>query len=941
MRNLGRSSGSDRLVARDAEDTLATVDHASTDTTGLGPWRANTPPAGFVPFPDAALAGSVVDRWLAMSHRFPDRVALRSSDRAWTYAELRSEVLGRADALGSQVSGAEPQRVAILGSHDGDLVVAILTVIGAGHVVVVLDPESPDDQLLSVLAEARPTHLVHGEGHGDRAAALASSSGGGVRVLALADLDGDPTAALPVRGPRDAVMLAFTSGTTGSSKGAIITNAVLLNLVRGATNALGIGPEDRMPMLFPVSMAVAAYPMFLPLLNGGALSTLDVRGVGLAPVGPFLVDERITVAYLSPTVVRFLEDSLAGLSFPDLRLVAMGGELVDADVVELAARVFGSDLLANGYGTTETGVVTLHVIDPAERPSGAVPVGRAVPEVEVLVLGDDGAELPTGDVGEVVVCSPHLFEGYFGHPEMSRQVLDDDPTGRPGWRRYRTGDHGSLDASGALTVTGRLDAKVKVRGRFVVLGDVEASIRTLPDISDAAVVASTSGGITELIAYVVAADGTELRITDLRAALLESTDAFKVPARWVVLDELPVLPNGKTDRRALPAPEVVCGVTSGPVPPATASEHEETRRQVRDLWELLLPVGVIGPDEDFFHLGGDSLLAAQMLVMVEQQFRVQIPMAEMIQARTVRQMAEVLIRLRRDPGQARSVVRCVQAGDESTRPRLWFVHDLSGSSFRVRHLARELGPDQPVWSFESPLILGDPPAFTSLDTFAANYLTHLRRAQPEGPYWLAGYSFGGICAYEMARQLRQDGEEVAFLGVVDVGPGYRGPGWHTRRSPMRPWFGVAPPPPEGAALREQLTYYEEMARASKAGAARHLMVRTGVARVVDPLRFREDLRRRGNVRPEWRLWYAWEQHWKLAATSWNRAHTYGGHLDLFWADQSASTDSSMGWGPLVAGLDIHRIPGQHERLLDEQGATGLARSLRATLDRSIAQQASA
>lgn len=914
---------------------MAAVDVTSSDPTGLGPWRSETPPTGFVPFPDAALAGSIIDRWVAMSQRYPGRVALRSSERAWTYAELYADVISHADALGSRVTADGPQRIAILGSHDGDLVVAILAVIAAGHVVVVLDPESPDGQLRSVLDEARPARLVHGAGYGGRAAALVAASGSTAQVLALAGLHGDSAAELPVRGPQDAVMLAFTSGTTASSKGAIITNAVLLNLVRGATNALGIGPEDRMPMLFPVSMAVAAYPLFLPLLNGGTLSTLDVRGVGLAPVGPFLVDERITVAYLSPTVVRFLEDSLAGLSFPDLRLVAMGGELVDAEVVELAARVFGADLLANGYGTTETGVVTLHVIDPSEPPSGAVPVGSSVPDVDVLVLDDDGAELPVGEVGEVAVCSPHLFDGYFGHPELSRQVLDGDPLGRPGWRRYRTGDHGSLDAAGVLTVSGRLDAKVKVRGRFVVLGDVEAAIRTLPAISDAAVIASRSGAITELIAYVVATEDAELRVTDLRASLLESTDAFQVPSRWVVLDEFPVLPNGKTDRRALPAPEIVAGTLDESAPAAGATEHEQARRQVRDLWELLLPIGVIGPDEDFFHLGGDSLLAAQMLVMIEQQFGVRIPMAEMIRATTVRQLAEVLIRLRRDPEQGSSVVRCVQTGDETTRPRLWFVHDLSGSSFRVRHLARELGPDQPVWSFESPLILGEPPAFTSLDTFAASYVTHLRRAQPEGPYWLAGYSFGGICAYEMARQLRQDGEEVAFLGVVDVGPGYRGPGWHTRRSPMRPWFGIAPPPPQGAAIREQVTHYEEMARASTAGAARHLMVRTGVARVVDPLRFREDLRRRGNVRPEWRLWYAWEQHWRLAARGWNRAHTYGGHLDLFWADRSASTDSSMGWSPLVGALHIHRIPGEHERLLDEQGAIGLAASLRRTLDRTL------
>jgi thioesterase domain-containing protein len=287
------------------------------------------------------------------------------------------------------------------------------------------------------------------------------------------------------------------------------------------------------------------------------------------------------------------------------------------------------------------------------------------------------------------------------------------------------------------------------------------------------------------------------------------------------------------------------------------------------------------------------------------------------------------------------VVACVQEGDDATRPRLWFVHDLQGSAYRVRHLAEALGPDQPVWSFESPLLRGEPNGSSGLEAFAGRYVRDLRAAQPEGPYWLAGYSFGGICAYEMARQLRAQDQEVAFVGVVDVGPGYRGPGWGDRRAPLRPWFGVARPPEDGASAREVLEHYRKMVAASPLGTIRHLMVRSGLADRIDPVRFRSDLRRRGRVRPEWRLWYAWEEHWKLGTKLWDRSNRYPGQIDLFWADDTPSADASLGWGPLVDDVRIHRFPGDHMGILEPRGAPALARVLRRALDGALDHRPSA
>lgn len=907
-----------------ASSTVQGVINQEQSASGLGPWRSPQPPEGFSIFPGDAVTRTVGERFFTIAQRFPDGVALRSPSVTWTYAELASEVTRIAGGV-ARITGHRTGRpVALLADHDGPLVASVLGIISASQVAVILDPEAPREQTEAVVAEASPVLMLSDATRREAAANLARAAG--CEHLALEDLRGG------FEGPQDLgwhapAMLAFTSGTSGTPKGAVINHGVLLNTVRGATDALGIGPNDCMPMLFPTSLAVAAYPMFIPLLNGGTLATLDVRSVGLAPIADFLVEERITLAYMAPTVVRFLVDALEGRTFQDLRMIALGGELVDAEILSLTTKTFGCEHVAVGYGTTETGVVSLAVYDHESLPDSDVSCGYPAAGVEFGILDESGAPLPSGTSGEIAVVSEYLFDGYWGHPELNRQVLASDPAGDSGRRLYRTGDLGRIDDDGALTLLGRIDTKVKIRGRFVVLGDVEADLHDLEGVADSAVTSRTVDGIVELVGYVVPSDPSAADPSVWRADLLERRDAYRVPSRWVVLDELPRLPNGKTDRRALPSPELT--ETAGGETVAIDGEGtRDVRRVVRGLWEELLPVGAVGEDEDFFELGGDSLLAAQMLVMLEQRTGVTVPMGEIVHARTVREVAEVLQRLRVVSTSAASTVSCVQHGDESRLPRLWFVHDLQGSAYRVRHVAEALGADQPVWSFESPLLAGEPNPHLSLDSFAARYLTDLRRVQPEGPYRLAGYSFGGICAYEMARQLVSDGEEVAFLGVIDVGPGYRGPGWDNRRSPLRPWFGVAKPPPEDASVRAKLEHYRDMVRSSPAGAARHLMVRSGLARLVDPLRFRADLRRHGRVRPEWRLWYAWEEHWRLAAAEWNRSNTYAGRVDLFWANESASADSSMGWEPLVGELVIHRFEGDHLGVLEPRGAAALARSMR-------------
>ena len=392
--------------------------------------------SGWVPFPVELVQGTVHGAFERQAMQTPDAVAVAGPTGSLTYAELDDRADRVAHAL--VASGAAGRPVALAMAHDVDLVCAVFAVLKAGAIVLILDPSGPHEVNRSVLVDAAPCLLVVdevtgpvGEGLGDvvvvRQWADLLASGGSGRVGSAV-------------GPAAPAMLAYSSGTTGGAKGAVLPHRALLHLFRGATDALRIGPGDRLPMIFPISLAVAAYPMFLPLMVGGSLRIRDVRAHGLAGFPEWLADEQISVLYVSPTVARFMGDVPEGVDLTALRLVVLGGERVDADAVAVVRGAFGEHVtVANGYGATETGVLTFYVIDPrASFGAFGVPVGLPIPETELRIVSDGGDDLPQGEIGELHVRSPYLFLGYWHRPDLDEAVLRDDA----GVAVYRTGDVG-------------------------------------------------------------------------------------------------------------------------------------------------------------------------------------------------------------------------------------------------------------------------------------------------------------------------------------------------------------------------------------------------------------------------------------------------------------------------------------------------------------------
>ncbi|HEX2644714.1 MAG TPA: thioesterase domain-containing protein, partial [Thermoanaerobaculia bacterium] len=471
-------------------------------------------------------------------------------------------------------------------------------------------------------------------------------------------------------------------------------------------------------------------------------------------------------------------------------------------------------------------------------------------------------------------------------------------TGESGDRIYRTGDLGRYLPDGDVEAAGRADQQVKIRGFRVEPGEVEAELVRAPGVKEAVVVArglkgEAAGGERQLVAYVVLDRENPAGIPELRERLRESLPAYMVPTAWVALERLPVNPNGKVDRLALPLPgqENLGNAGMGSVPP-----RDELELRLARLWEEVLGTPTVGVTDDFFDLGGHSLLAVRLMARIEAELGRTLPLAALFQSGTVEGLAAVLRRGTEDAPESPLVT--LQAGDPSGIQRLplFLVHPVGGQVISYLELARLLGRDQPVYGLQD-VAPADAPR--SLAGLAAGYLQQVRAVQPEGPYWLAGWSFGGRVAFEMARQLEAAGQEVAFLGMIDTGL-------------------VEPPArPEGeddAALLQEVLVgmtldVEALRRSGDPVAA---LVEEGKRTGALPLDYSPAAARR--------LLEVLKAHLALART--NRPRPYPGRLTFFSAQepgpgQTLDPDPTHGWGALAGSVEVVPIPGNHVTLIRE------------------------
>ena len=719
-------------------------------------------PAGFKPFPRSALESSIAERFASGARRLAARLAVLSPHGTLTYAELASAADRVAAAVHAH-SRCAARTVVVLCEQRPTLVAAILGVLAARRCYVPLDPAFPAPRLARTIERVETDLIVADEHTLPLARRLARA---GVQVIDADHLPATgPLASPPPPGPNDLAYIYFTSGSTGEPKGVFDCHRNVLHNVMRYTNSLGLDASDRLTLLQRPAFSGAVSSLFGALLNGGTSCLFDLNAEGPARLREWLATAGVTVYHSVPSIFRAIAP--AGPTLPALRVVRLEGDRAMRLDLELFAQHFGDGcVLVNGLGATECGLVRQFGFrrgDPL--PPAGVPIGRAVADMDIKVVDEQGREVEVGASGEIVVSSEYLALGYWNDAANTARRFSGQPGGRRSWR---TGDRGHVDAAGCLEHLGRIEWQPRFRGATVEVEAIEQALLGSGAAAQVAVVVLASAGSSErLVAYVVPAAGTAPAPAELRAAVVSAVTAASVPTDYVLLDALPLGENGKVDLRRLPP------TSPRPSPEAVdTSAHAEIERPLAAIWASVLRCDSVARDADFRDLGGDSLAAADLIAEVRERFRVELPDSVLLDAPTVAALAAVIAT---SPAAGISAaaslpagVAWVQQGDGA--PVVFATGDMLGTGDAPKRLARHLGPGVPLLQVApfDPEIDATP---QTLEAMAARRLQQLAPLLLQRQCHVLGYcGAGGLLAYELARQLEAGGTQVLSVMLIDTFP---------------------------------------------------------------------------------------------------------------------------------------------------------------------------
>ncbi|NOK31919.1 amino acid adenylation domain-containing protein [Corallococcus exercitus] len=700
------------------------------------------------------------DLFQAQARRTPDAVALISGEDRLTYRQLDERANQLAHALMSLgVTPGTPVAVGLERSFD--LIVALLAILKAGAAYVPLERAHPRERLALLLRDCASPLLLS---HSSLAQRLPSFSG---RTLLLDDeaslLARQPTHAPAVStSPDSLAYVMFTSGSTGRPKGVLVPHRGVTRLVLGST-FIHFGPDEVFLQFAPVAFDASTLEIWGALLHGAKLVLAPPHALSTEELAALLRHHRVTTLWL--TAALFEQMTLhQGETLAQVRQVLAGGDVLPTERVrQHLSRLSPGSVLVNGYGPTEnttfSATLTLH---PGTRVDGPVSIGRPISNATAYVLDAHLRPVPVGVPGELFVGGDGLAWGYLNRSDLTAERFIPHPFATtPGERLYRTGDKARWSADGTLDFLGRTDFQLKLRGFRIEPGEVESALRQLPAVAEALVLAREDvPGDKRLVAYVVpSSPASEDLAETLRGQLQQQLPGYMVPSAFVVLEALPLNANGKVDRKALPAPDVAAS------PGRYVAPRTPMEQLIAQAFAEVLRLERVSADADFFDLGGHSLLAVHLMALLRERTGRALPLSALFQGSTVERLATLLSPSDGTRALGPNLAR-LDTGDSQRRP-LFLVHGGGGGVLSYADLVRHLGNDRPVYGVFAPgLEDGELPP-SSMESLARLYLDQVRDVQPHGPYRLAGWSFGGLVVYEMARQLQALGEPVEFLALLD------------------------------------------------------------------------------------------------------------------------------------------------------------------------------
>jgi len=734
----------------------------------------------FTRFRGRDLQRPIIEHFERVAQRHWSRIAIRGADKAVTFGELWDAVSGLAEALRA---GTKPgDLIAILLPACPMFPLAVLACLAAGRPFVALDVHHPPDWLGDALRDARPTLIIMLEdGLGGVEARMPAA-----RVIRLTGLPRPASkswrpAAMDVHEP---ACVLLTSGSTGRPKSIVNSQQNLLQRVAQSINAAHINAADRLLTLAPPCSIVGVRDVMTALLAGASIHLLDPQDVGAREMLNAIHAEAVTILFAFPALLRSIVAARDGRADGSLRLVRVGGDTtVWSDIETLRAWLAPDAAIQLVYAATEAPMMQWFVADTCRRMDARIPIGYPLPGNRLALVDEEGRATPPGEVGELIVASHYVSLGSWVEGRLADKGVETD--GRCGWRMFRTGDLVRQRPDGLLERVGRKDRQVKIRGSRVDLDGVEARLRGHSFVRDVAVMGrlSHADGTSTLVAYVSAHDGAPIGLIDELKVLMRSAPPPMRPARFYLEPSIPRLPSSKLDVRALAALDEANVQRERAESPEDAAllamaGDDHVSQTVARVWRDVLLAPVRSAEDDFFESGGDSLKAITFALELERALGFEISLTLINEAPRFDQLCHAL-RERRAPGST-PLITLKEGGG---LPPVFFIHGVGGNVIEILPAARRVTyPGAVIGIRARGAVRGEKPHM-SIEAMATDYLKEIKKCQPNGPYYLCGYSSGGLAAFEIARRLSESGNEVGLVGLFDTT-------MSPARWPLRTWLSI-------------------------------------------------------------------------------------------------------------------------------------------------------
>ncbi|MEO0769238.1 MAG: amino acid adenylation domain-containing protein [Cyanobacteria bacterium J06649_4] len=711
----------------------------------------------------------------AQVEKTPDAIALTYESEHLTYQQLNTKANQLAHYLQSVGVGAEVL-VGIFVERSLDMLVGLLGILKAGGAYVPLDPSYPTERLSHMLSDSQlPFLLTQQHLH-----AKIPQTQANIICLDKNNLDlshypsSNPGSEVQ---PDNLAYIIYTSGSTGKPKGTMIVHRGLVNYLSWAVDAYKVAEGAGSTVNSSIGFVATITSLFSPLLVGKKVVLLPQEGEIEALKAALSSDTNYSLVKITPAHLEILSNLFAQETVDiQTRAFIIGGEALSEKVASFWQQYAPNTRLINEYGPTET-VVGCCTYEVGKQDVGKknIPIGHPIANTQLYILDEQQQPLPIGVAGELYIGGDGVARGYLNRPELTAErfmTVSAKAAIAPTGRLYKTGDLARYLPDGTIEYLGRIDNQVKIRGFRIELGEIEAVLTAHAQIQQAVVVArEEETGNKHLVGYIVPAEGLpaseQLTTKQLRDALKSSLPNYMVPSAFVTLATLPLTPNGKIDRKALPAPNQEIDREHQYVAPRNPVEEV-----IADIFVSVLNVQSIGVFDNFFELGGHSLLAFRLMSELQQKFQIELPLATLFQSPTIEQLARVI-----DADSAQQLwsplVPLQQQGELTP---LFLVGGAGGTVLYLQALAQALaeglgesvGQKRPLYGLQAQGLDGVTPPLQSIPAIAAQYIEAIQTVQPNGPYLLAGHSFGGRVAFEMGRRLEEMGESVAFVGILDT-----------------------------------------------------------------------------------------------------------------------------------------------------------------------------